>query len=195
MRAAGREVEWHGVAKRDQSQQSRSQVRERKLNSLLKHRKYAAAEKLCREWLVDEPWCHWILCQLAYCVRRQDRPGDAIKVCRRALRIEPKCPLARWEMGVAYEELGQFSKAIDVFRSIIRDGVNGIVAGPCNEGTRSSRGIVADSMFATALCWQANGRPSLARAWLKKHLTLRKQGAASIVDREEIAALRKACRY
>lgn len=155
---------------------------EAQLDRFLRTGRYESARNLCERWLVQDPSSHWIRCRLASCHRNMGETRRAIRELHRALELQPKCPLALWEMGLCYEILSDYAKAIRNYRAIVRQGAVSIANGPCGEGRRWSRGIVADSMYAIATCYRAAGNIRSARRWITRCALLRKRGVSTMVS-------------
>lgn len=154
--------------------------------------RYVQAEAMIRRALEAEPHSHWLMARLAFLCTRDGRAKEALRVLERALRIEPRCPLVRWEHGSTLQALGRHADAIAVYRGITRQPLHDLAFGTCGEGLRWARSLRLDCLFFIGECYAELGRPALARRWFLKHLDERCRGIPTMVSKREVVrVLRK----
>ncbi len=138
------------------------------------------ARALILEALRSEPESHWLLTRLGLTHYEEFAYQEALEVEERALELAPRCPLVLWDYAGSLEMLGRYEEAMKIYRRLIRRGVESIAYGPCGEGVRWARGLVADCHYRLAGCYRGLGRETLALRALERHLKLRGPGCSSI---------------
>src|SRR5438309_1482364 len=115
----------------------------REIEDLIAADRWEEAQEAIRMALEAEPSSHWLLARLALTSYEQRRYEEALGLAERAVRLEPRCPLALWEAAGALDMLGRESEAILIYRRLIRRGVEALAYGECGEGLSRARGLVA----------------------------------------------------
>ena len=144
------------------------------------------ARALIRSALREEPGSHWLLTRLALTYYEERKYTRSLQYTTQALAIQPNCPLALWDHAGTLSMLGRMNEATNVYRRLIRRGVNSIAHGDCGEGLAQARGLVADCWYRIALCQRKSGSATAARKSLKHHLALRGPGCRSIYPLKEV---------
>src|SRR5689334_21484 len=119
-------------------------ARRNPLGRALDRRDWPLARKLLRAALKRSPDHHWYLTRLSWVAACQGRGAEAVRYSRRALMIQPRCPLALWDYAGALHAAGRSAMASPIYHRLIRRGVEGLAHGTCGEGVRWARGLVAD---------------------------------------------------
>ena len=159
-----------------------------KINKLFESENWKAARKIIVSELKRDPRDHWLLTRLASTYYEEFDYKKALRCSLRAYNIDPKCPLVLWDLAGSYDMLGNRMKAIEIFRSIIKRGVNSIAFGHCGEGLALARGLVADSYYRMGRCYHHLGNIKKAQSCYRKHLSLRGPGCRSIYSLRYIKA-------
>lgn len=147
---------------------------------------WVGARSLIRAELRRDPDSHWLLSRLALTYDEQRRYQVALNWARKALDRAPRCPLVLWDYAGTLDQLGHHREAVRGYSQLVRRGVNAIAYGPCGEGLRWARSLVADALFRRALAYAALGDRSRARRSLERHLEFRREGAKSIYPLREV---------
>ena len=150
------------------------------IENAIDREEWNVARKLIRAALRVEPDSHWLLTRLALTYYEQRNYKLSLGYSEQALAIQPKCPLALWDHAGTLAMLGRKDEAIQIYRRLVRRGVDAIANGDCGEGLGQARGLIADCWYRIALCQKHSGATAQARISLKRHLDLRGPGCRSI---------------
>lgn len=152
---------------------------------LIAREDWVGARKAIRQELRRKPDDHWLISRLALTYYEQRNYAKALELETRALQLAPTCPVALWGFAGTKEMLGDASYALRVYVRLIRRGTVRLAHGPCGEGERWARGLVADCYYRIGRIREAQGDGRRAEAAYSRHLALRR-AAASIYDSEEV---------
>lgn len=163
------------------------------IESRIKANDWSGARRLIRAALRRDPDSHWLLARLGLTYYEERRYAQALKWSEKALAKAPRCPLVLWDYAGDLQQLGRHQEALRIYARLVRRGAQSIVHGPCGEGQRWAKGIVADALYRQAIGYIALGQRRRARTFLEKHLAMRGPGRASIYSlrqvRRELRAL------
>jgi tetratricopeptide (TPR) repeat protein len=148
--------------------------------------KWPLARRLIREELKRKPTDHWLLSRLALTYYEQRRYRRALQYDLKALQDGPYCPLAIWGYAGTLEMLKQPKEAIMLYRWLISWGEDYLAYGPCGEGIRRARSLIADCYYRIACIQEEAGRRKRAIASYEEHLSRRKKGTASIYPLRDV---------
>lgn len=155
------------------------------IERLIAREDWIRARETIREELRLKPESHWLLSRLALTYYEQRRYAKALELESRALQLAPKCPLALWGFAGAKEMLGDSRGALVIYGRLIRRGVARLARGPCGEGVRWARGLVADCYYRIGRIREVQGDAHGAKAAYRRHLDLRR-AASSIYDAADV---------
>ena len=144
------------------------------------------ARRLLRAALRNEPSLHWLLTRLALTYYEELNYAQSLEYTTQALAIQPSCTLVLWDHAGSLSMLSRMKEAIQIYRRLIRRGVDSIAHGDCGEGIAQARGLIADCWYRMALCQRESGSAVGARNSLNRHLALRGPGCRSIYPLQEI---------
>ena len=145
---------------------------------------------LAKSLLKDDPENHvrnhWFLTRISssYYEARQYRM--ALKYAKKALDLYPNCPLALWDLAGALDTLKEPRKAIEIWKKLLRKGVEKIAFNQCGEGLRRAESLLSDCRYRIGLSYSDLGKKKLAIKYLKAHLAHRRAGLPSLYSRREI---------
>lgn len=151
-----------------------------KIESLMASKDWSAAERQIRLELRTEPDVHWLWERLGAACYEQRRYEEALRYAEKALEIMPKCSLALWDKAGALHMLGLVSEAIDLYRKLLRKGLEGIAHEPCSEGRAWTRALVSDSYYLLGLCYVSTHERIKAIRAIRQSLDLRGPGVQSL---------------
>jgi tetratricopeptide (TPR) repeat protein len=123
--------------------------------------KWSLASRLIRERLKRSPTDHWLLSRLALTYYEQRQYRRALRYDLKALQDGPYCPLAIWGYASTLDMLKQPTEALKLYRWLISWGEDELAYGPCGEGIRSARSLIADCYYRIAAI-QGRGWPAKA---------------------------------
>jgi tetratricopeptide (TPR) repeat protein len=126
-----------------------------KIEALIEIDDWKGARKAIVSRLRKEPQSHWLLSRLALTYYEEFEYEKALEIETQALKLAPKCPLVLWGYAGALDMLGRERKALRVYQRLVRRGVESIAYGECGEGLALARGMVADSFYRMADCYEA----------------------------------------
>ena len=141
---------------------------------------WLGARKLIRQKLRRAPNDHWLLTRLSLTYYERHEYRKALLFSTKALNAAPSRPLVIWDHAGALEMLGQTSKAVPLYRRLIKRGVQRVATGRCGEGLRRARGLVADCWYRLAHCYITLGERNKAVQAYRRHLAMRGVGCESI---------------
>ncbi len=165
------------------------------IERLLDEEKWSEARKVIRQCLREEPDSHWLLTRLGLTYYEERKYKKALECEERALAIAPRCPLVLWDYAGSLQMLERYEEAIQVYRGLIRRGVQRIAHGECGEGLAWARGLVADCWYRLGQSYDHLGDRHAGLKALEKHLDLRGPGCRSIYPladlREELTRMKR----
>jgi tetratricopeptide (TPR) repeat protein len=144
------------------------------------------ARRLIRERLKRKPTDHWLLSRLALTYYEQRQYRRALEYDLKALQDGPYCPLAIWGYAGTLDMLKQPTEALKLYRWLISWGEDELAYGPCGEGIRSARSLIADCYYRIASIQEKVGQQKRAISSYKEHLSRRKKGTASIYAMKDV---------
>ncbi|MFQ5783633.1 MAG: tetratricopeptide repeat protein [Alphaproteobacteria bacterium] len=139
------------------------------------------AERHCKELLKRRPRDPQALHLLALAVHHGGRPGEAVKLFRKAIRGAPREPAFRFNLGECYRALGKPDAAVASYREALAlaPGDAGCHAGIGEARLAQGRPAEAEASFRAAI----TGAPRLIAAWNGLGIALRETGRlAEAVD-------------
>ena len=157
-----------------------------KIESLIAADDWTEARKIITNALSESPEDHWLLSRLALTFYEQFDYEKALEYDAKALSYAPHCPLALWGYAGSLEMLDRQNEAIKIYRRLIRRGAKAIAYGECGEGLARARGLVADSLYRVASCYESLGRRRQAAKFYEQHLAERGAGCHSIYSLREV---------
>lgn len=144
-----------------------------RIERLIAREKWPEARLLIRGLLKERPDDHFMLSRLALTYYEQRDYRRAMELDLRAVALAPHCPMALWGLAGAHHMLGDLNAADRIYRRLIRRGALRIARGPCGEGIRDARRLIADCWFRLGEVRELDGNVAGARAAYRKHLTAR----------------------
>jgi len=151
----------------------------RMLQELLNNECWEEARTLILGWLEEDPEDHWLLAELSNTYYEEHNYEKALHYVEQALRFAPKCPLVLWHYAGALDMLERDEEAINVWKKIVKRGVNSIAYGECGEGIRRARSFVNDSRYRIGLAYADLGKPHLAKKYIREHINNRGRNTPS----------------
>ncbi|MFZ3342487.1 MAG: hypothetical protein WA213_16510 [Terriglobales bacterium] len=148
--------------------------------------KWPLARRLIREELKRDPSDHWLLSRLALTYYEQRQYRRALQYDVKALQDGPYCPLVIWGYAGTLDMLKQPKEALTLYRWLISWGEDELAYGPCGEGIRRARSLIADCFYRIARIQEKAGQRKRAIASYEEHLRRRKRGTASIYPLKEV---------
>jgi len=158
----------------------------RRIERAIEGNDWENARLLIRQWLRHEPNNHWLLTRLGLTYYEQRQYKWALHYSLKALQIAPYCPLAVWDYAGTLDMLGREKEALSFFRWITTWGEETLAHGPCGEGIRAARSLIADCFYRIGLILEGQGQRKRAATAFREHLSRRTRGTRSIYPRSEV---------
>jgi tetratricopeptide (TPR) repeat protein len=152
----------------------------RQIEEALQRDNWEKARLLIRQWLRREPKNHWLLTRLGLTYYEQKQYKRALHYELKALQIEPYCPLVVWDYAGTLDMLGRKKEALSVYRWLTSWGEERLAYGPCGEGIRAARSLIADCFYRIGAILEEQGQRKRAVAAFREHLSRRTRGTRSI---------------
>jgi tetratricopeptide (TPR) repeat protein len=157
-----------------------------KIEALIEADNWKGAREAIIVALRTKPESHWLISRLALTHYEELEYEKALELDEQAVALAPNCPLALWGYAGSLEMLSRERKALKIYQSLIDRGAEAIAYGECGEGLARARGLVADSYYRMATCYQALGQKEKAMHAFETHLDLRGPGCQSIYPLSEL---------
>lgn len=144
-----------------------------------------SARRSLREELAAEPDHHWILTRIGNTYYQEGKNRLALKYIRKALGIQPKCPLVQWDYACVLSEVGKDKEALRIFEKLIRRGANRIAEDECGEGLSWAKSLILDCYYRGGCSADSLGKKSLAKKYFLQHFQNRARGLFSLYRRAD----------
>ena len=155
---------------------------------LVRKRRWLAARRAIHAELKVTPQSHWLLARLALTHYELRDYRSASRYAKRALALQPRCPLALWEYAGALQMQGRHREAIAIYRRLARRGPERIASDACGEGIARSRGLVTDCHYHLASSLRALGSSMAAQREFERYLEMRRAGSRSVYSLRDLAS-------
>ncbi len=156
------------------------------IEKLIQAKKWAKARALILEDLVSAPtdhW-HWMMLSLTYCEGR--RYEKALTCAKRAVELQPDCPMALWHYAGSLFMSGHESSALAIWTLLLDKELEEVAYGECGEGMDAAMQLINDVHYRVARYYEWKGDQEKARVSFKKYLHNRSHGVGSIYDAEKV---------
>ncbi|MCB9850324.1 MAG: hypothetical protein H6817_06425 [Phycisphaerales bacterium] len=153
---------------------------------------WGAAQRILRAEIRKDPEEHWYWTRLSTTHYEQRHYRMALRYALKAFELDPWCPLVRWDLAGALDSVRREREAIQVWRALLRLGPTRIAQGPCGEGIRSARRLLADCRYRIALAYVDLKEPRRALKYFDAYIRDRTNGAGSIYNLATVRKERKA---
>ena len=168
---------------------SRNNMMTREIEKRIEEKNWKEARALTQEELVFAPTDHWLWMTLSLTYYEDKEYKKALACSRRAVELEPNCPLALWHYAGSLFMSGQESSALAIWTVLQNMDLDDIAYGDCGEGMDWAMQLVNDVHFRVGRYFQWKQERELARAWLQKYLHNREHGVTSIYDKKKAEQL------
>lgn len=170
---------------RNEVDRSTGSKSERIIRGHLSRHEWEAARELLLSELRKAPDSHWVLAMISSTYYEERQYDKALEFSDRALARQARCPLALWHRGCALDMLRREEEAINVWKGLLRRGVQRIAFGRCGEGVRWSRSLLNDCRYRIGLAYGEQNDPANAVRYLRAHLRMRAPGIPSLYKRRD----------
>jgi tetratricopeptide (TPR) repeat protein len=153
-----------------------------KIKQLFNQNKLAEVRKLILKLMKNNPDDHWLLARLSDTYFEERNYSKALEYIDKALNIAPRCPLVLWDYAETLDMLERNKEAMQIYKKLIRRGVNNIAYSECGEGIRWSRSIINDCYYRIGLIYGDISKWKLASKYIKLHIANRNRNCPSIYN-------------
>jgi tetratricopeptide (TPR) repeat protein len=157
----------------------------KRIEKAIERDEWDKARTLIRYWLRSAPDDHFLLTRLALTYYEQRQYKRALHYELKALQIAPYCQLVIWDYAGTLDMLGRKKEALALYRWLISWGEDELAYGPCGEGVRSARSLIADCYYRIGNILVEQRQWKRAAAAYKEHLSRRTRGTRSIYPLRE----------
>ncbi len=157
-----------------------------KINSYFDAEKYSKARTIILKELEIHPEDHWLLTRLSTAYYEERNYEKAVEFSRLAIRICPKCPLARWDYAGSLEMTGNPEEAIKIWRKLFLTDPRKMAKDPCGEGIAWSKALIMDSAYMLGIAYSTMGDGRNSKKYFNAHLKLRYPGNQSIYSMKSV---------
>lgn len=152
-----------------------------KIEALIEADNWKGARKAIIAALRTKPESHWLFSRLALTHYEELEYEKALELDEQALALAPNCPLALWGYAGSLEMLSREREALKIYQRLIDRGAEAIAHGECGEGLARARGLVADSYYRMATCYESLGKKTRPWNHSKLILTFEDQAATRFI--------------
>jgi tetratricopeptide (TPR) repeat protein len=159
------------------------------IEKCLAQKAWRSARHHLQERLVSAPTDHWIWFSLSLAYYEDKKYEEALECSRRAIELQPGCPLALWHYAGSLFMNRREDLAFAIWIRLLDMDIEEIAYGEHGEGMDRALQLVNDVHFKLAKYYQWVGKPAQAVESTKKYLHNRKHGVTSIYDIEDARAI------
>jgi tetratricopeptide (TPR) repeat protein len=154
---------------------------------------WTRARTLLHEELVFAPADHWVWMHLSLAYYEDRQYEKALLCSKRAVELEPQCPLALWHYAGCLYMSGHEDAARNVWTVLLHTDLEEIAYGDCGEGMDHAMRLLNDVHYRLGQYYLWKGEAELARTSFEKYLHNRAHGVESSYDeklvKQELAKL------
>ncbi len=176
---------WHSRKRSAVNRNGSNGEPSRQIERLIQRKKWQQARALLQDELVFAPADHWIWLTLGLTYYEQKQYEKALACSKRAIELEPNCPLALWHYAGCLFMTGQESSAYAIWSLLLSRDLEDIAEGECGEGMDWAMQLVNDVHFRLGRYFEWKNDPESARASYEKYLHNRAHGVGSIYDERQ----------
>ena len=161
---------------------------ENRINEFIYSENWPEARKLIRAEQIISPNSHWLMTRLSSTYYEERKYKMALIVSKRALKLDPRCPLVLWDYACVLDMLGKEKVAIKIWQDILQRGEQAIAFDKCGEGISWARSLLNDCRYRIASSLLYIGRKMLGKRYMVEHLRHRRQGVRSCYSLSDVRA-------
>ncbi len=156
------------------------------IERLIEQKSWSKARALIQEELVSAPTDHWLWMTLSLTYYEQKRYDKALQCSKRAVELQPECPLALWHYAGSLSLSGRGPAALAIWTILLDTNPEKIAYDECGEGMDRALQLLNDVHYRMGRYFQSEGKDEQARASFKKYLHNRAHGVGSIYDETRV---------
>jgi predicted Zn-dependent protease len=160
------------------------------LDNFLAQRRWRSARHVLTRALRTFPGEHWLMARLSLVLRQQGNWREAQRWAHRALAVERRCPLARWELAAALLGEGKVVESLPYLLALKRRGIKSLATGVCGEGFPWAQGLLGDVHYELARIKERQGNAAAAIRHYRASLPMLAAGTSETPRSEATRTLR-----
>ncbi len=153
---------------------------------LIAEKKWKKARTHIQEEMVSAPADHWLWMHLGLTYYEEKAYDKALICSKRAVELQPNCPLALWHYGGSLYMSGKEEAALAIWTIFLDMDLEEIAHGECGEGMDWALQLVNDVHYRLGRYFQRKRQEDLARASFEKYLHNREHGVTSIYEKDRV---------
>jgi tetratricopeptide (TPR) repeat protein len=152
------------------------------IEQLVQRRQWEKVRAHVQEELVSAPTDHWLWLTLGLSYYEQKKYDKALECSKRAVELQPDCPLALWHYAGALFMSGREDAALAIWTILLDMDLEKVAYGECGEGMDWALQLCNDVHFRMGRYFQCKDVPDRARVSFEKYLHNRRHGVGSLYD-------------
>jgi tetratricopeptide (TPR) repeat protein len=152
------------------------------IEKLVDQKKWSRARQRIQEELVATPADHWLWLMLSLTYYEQKQYEKAWEASKRAVELQPDCPLALWHYAGSLLMTGRETAALAIWTLLLDMDPEQVAYGECSEGMDWALQLLNDVHYRMGRYYQWKGEDEQARISFEKYLHNRAHGVGSIYD-------------
>jgi tetratricopeptide (TPR) repeat protein len=152
------------------------------IEQLVNRKQWGKVRTQVQEELISAPTDHWLWMTLGLSYYEQKHYEKALECTKRAVELQPDCPLALWHYAGALFMSGREDAASAIWTILLDMDVEKVAYGECGEGMDWALQLLNDVHFRMGRFFQWKENPDRARASFEKYLHNRRHGVTSLYD-------------
>lgn len=158
------------------------------IETLMAQKKWKQAQALLQRELLASPTDHWVWFTLSLTYYEQKQYEQALACSRRAVQLQPDCPLALWHYAGSLSMNGKEDAAVAIWTVLLDMDIEQVAYGECGEGMDWALRLINDVQYRLGRYFQRHGRTELACVAFEKYLHNRAHGVDSTYDLKPVKA-------
>lgn len=158
------------------------------IEMLVAQKKWKQAQALLQRELLTSPTDHWVWLTLSLTYYEQKQYEQALACSKRAVQLQPDCPLALWHYAGALSMTGREEAAVAIWTVLLDMDIEQVAHGDCGEGMDWALRLINDVQYRLGRYFQRHGKTDLACAAFEKYVHNRAQGVESTYDQRPVKA-------
>ena len=158
------------------------------IETLVAEKKWKQAQALLQRELLTSPTDHWVWFTLGLTYHEQKQYDQALACSKRAVQLQPDCPLALWHYAGSLSMAGKEDAAVAIWTVLLDMDIEQVANGDCGEGMDWALRLINDVQYRLGRYFQRHGKTDLACAAFEKYLHNRAHGVESTYDQRPVRA-------
>jgi tetratricopeptide (TPR) repeat protein len=158
------------------------------VEELVARNRWSQARERIQEELISAPTDHWLWLTLSLTYYEQKQYEKALQCSKRAVELQPDCPLALWHLAGSLFMSGREDAALAIWTLLLDMDVEKVAYGECGEGMDWALQLLNDTHYRVGRYYEWKGDAERAGVSYRKYLHNRAHGVGSIYDEKPVIA-------